>query len=56
MEGLSLSVNCFLEFNNFRVLDSFGSISRKEAEKKAVSIIKKNHPYLHRLHNIHTVL
>ncbi len=37
MEGLALSVNRFLEFNDFRVLEGFGKVSRKEAEKKAFS-------------------
>ncbi len=41
MERLALSVNRFLEFNDFRVLDGLGKISRKEAEKKALSEYKE---------------
>ena len=37
MEGLALSVKRFLEFNDFRVLEGLGRVSRKEAEKKAFS-------------------
>jgi hypothetical protein len=36
MESLADSVNRFLEFNNFKVLENAGSISRKMAEKKAL--------------------
>lgn len=35
MEGFAESVNRFLEFNEYRVLDSYGSVSRKKAEEKA---------------------
>ena len=35
MEKLSESVNRFLEFNNFKVLDGKGSVSSSKAEKKA---------------------
>ncbi len=35
MENLAESVNKFLEFNEFKVLDSKGTISFKDAEKKA---------------------
>lgn len=37
MEGLSKSVNKFLDFNDFKVLDNKGVISSKLAEKKAFS-------------------
>ena len=35
MERLAESVNRFLEFNNFKVLDGKGNISHKQAEQKA---------------------
>ena len=35
MENLAESVNKFLEFNEFKVLDGKGSISFKDAENKA---------------------
>lgn len=35
MESLALSVNKFLEFNNFKVLENKGKISKKQADKKA---------------------
>jgi len=35
MENLAVSVNKFLEFNEFKVLDGKGTISFKDAEKKA---------------------
>lgn len=35
MEQLSASVNRFLEFNNFKILDGKGTISHKQAEQKA---------------------
>ena len=37
MESLALSVNNFLEFNNFKVLKGFGAISKKIANEKAES-------------------
>jgi len=37
MEELSASVNKFLEFNDFKVLQTKGMISRKQAEKKAIT-------------------
>ena len=37
MESLALSVNKFLEFNNFKVLENKGSMSKKQADKKAES-------------------
>jgi hypothetical protein len=36
MEEFSLSVDNFLSFNDFKVLDNFGSISKKQADTKAV--------------------
>ena len=35
MESFAESVNRFLAFNEYRILESYGSISRKQAEKKA---------------------
>jgi hypothetical protein len=35
MESFAESVNRFLEFNEYRILESYGSISRKQAEDKA---------------------
>jgi len=35
MDGFSESVNKFLDFNEFKILDGFGSVSRKDAEAKA---------------------
>jgi len=35
MQGFAESVNKFLEFNEYKVLDGYGSISRKQAEQKA---------------------
>jgi hypothetical protein len=35
MEGFANSVSRFLEFNEFKVLEDYGSISRKQAEEKA---------------------
>ena len=37
MEGLADSVNRFLEFNDFKVLDGYGSISMNSAKKKAIA-------------------
>lgn len=37
MEQLSESVNKFLEFNNFKVLEGKGKISQKRAEDKALT-------------------
>lgn len=37
MEAFATSVNKFLEFNEYKVLDGFGSISRKRAEQKALA-------------------
>jgi hypothetical protein len=35
MEQLAASVNKFLEFNEYKVLEGKGAISAKQAEKKA---------------------
>ncbi len=35
MESFSESVNRFLEFNEYKILEGYGSISRKQAEEKA---------------------
>ncbi|WP_045857793.1 virulence RhuM family protein [Teredinibacter purpureus] len=35
MEGFSESVNKFLAFNEYNILDGYGNISRKQAEQKA---------------------
>lgn len=37
MKEFGLSVDNFLSFNDFKVLDSFGSISKKQADTKAVA-------------------
>lgn len=41
MEQFALSVNKFLEFNEYKVLDGKGTISAKQAEEKAVSEYEK---------------
>ena len=44
MEGFAESVNKFLEFNEYNVLDGFGSITRNQAKTKAISEYEKfNH-------------
>jgi hypothetical protein len=35
MEGFAESVNKFLEFNEYKVLEGYGMVSRKQAEQKA---------------------
>ena len=35
MESFAESVDKFLEFNEFRILEDYGKVSRREAEKKA---------------------
>jgi hypothetical protein len=35
MESFAKSVNRFLEFNEYRILEGHGSVSRKQAEEKA---------------------
>jgi len=41
MESFAESVNKFLEFNEYKILDGFGKISRKQAEQKALSEYEK---------------
>lgn len=41
MESFADSVNRFLEFNEYRVLEGYGSISRKQAEAKAYAEYEK---------------
>lgn len=41
MESFAESVNKFLSFNEYRILEGFGSISRKQAELKAVAEYEK---------------
>lgn len=41
MEGFADSVNRFLEFNEYKVLEGFGTISRKQAEEKAFTEYEK---------------
>ena len=41
MEGFAESVNKFLEFNEYKVLEGYGSISRKQAESKALAEYEK---------------
>lgn len=41
MEGLSLSVNKFLAFNEYKVLEGLGKKSKKQAENKAYSEYEK---------------
>ena len=41
MDGFAESVNKFLEFNEYRVLEGFGSITRKAAEEKAAAEYEK---------------
>lgn len=38
MERLAESVNKFLEFNNFKILDGKGKVSHKQAERKAFAV------------------
>ncbi len=35
MESFVESANRFLEFNEYKILEGYGSISRKQAEEKA---------------------
>jgi hypothetical protein len=35
MEAFAESVNKFLEFNEYKVLEGYGAVSRKQAESKA---------------------
>ncbi|MCF6218476.1 MAG: virulence RhuM family protein [Gammaproteobacteria bacterium] len=41
MESFAESVKKFLEFNEYKILDGFGKISRKQAEQKAISEYEK---------------
>jgi len=41
MESFAESVNLFLEFNEYRILEGYGSVSRKKAEEKAFAEYKK---------------
>jgi hypothetical protein len=41
MEGFADSVNRFLEFNEYKVLEGFGTVSRKKAEEKAFAEYEK---------------
>lgn len=41
MESFAESVNKFLEFNEYQILDGYGKISRKQAEQKAVEEYEK---------------
>ena len=41
MESFAESVNKFLSFNEYQILDGFGSVSRKQAELKAVAEYEK---------------
>ena len=41
MEGFSTSVDKFLSFNEYQVLEGYGSITRQQAEQKAVTEYEK---------------
>ena len=41
MESFAESVNRFLEFNEYRILEGYGSISRKQADEKAFAEYEK---------------
>jgi len=41
MDSFVESVNKFLEFNEYKILDGFGKISRKQAEQKAIEEYEK---------------
>jgi len=41
MESFAESVNKFLEFNEYKVLEGYGKITRKQAEQKAISEYEK---------------
>ena len=41
MESFAESVNKFLSFNEYQILEGYGSVSRKQAESKAVAEYKK---------------
>ena len=44
MESFAESVNKFLEFNEYQILEGYGSISRKKAEEKAFTEYDKFNP------------
>ena len=37
MEGFAESVDKFLSFNEYRILEGYGSITRRQAEQKAIA-------------------
>jgi len=41
MESFAESVNRFLEFNEYRILEGHGTVSRQQAEKKAFDEYEK---------------
>jgi hypothetical protein len=41
MESFAESVNKFLAFNEYRILDGFGTVSRQQAEQKAFAEYEK---------------
>ena len=41
MEGFADSVNKFLEFNEYQVLEGYGKVTRKQAEEKALAEYEK---------------
>ncbi len=41
MDSFAESVNRFLEFNEYRILEGYGTVSRKQAEKKAFTEYEK---------------
>ena len=47
MEQFAESVNKFLEFNEYKVLEGYGKISRKQAEEKALTEYEKYNKIQH---------
>lgn len=47
MENFAESVNKFLEFNEYKVLEGYGKISRKQAEEKALTEYEKYNKQQH---------
>ena len=41
MESFAESVNKFLAFNEYRILEGYGTVSRQQAEQKAVAEYEK---------------
>ena len=41
MESFAESVDKFLSFNEYRILDGYGTVSRKQAEQKAAAEYEK---------------